>query len=240
MNRGKHIAEFCLAVSLTVAATIPLPALAQRNRQHPAPPPKQQPQRPQGQRQAEQHQPEQRQPEQHHPEMSAQPQIDRQAEMRAAQPQGLGQPGGHAGDWLRRYKDLPPDEQEKALQNDQAFQKLPPQRQQMLRQRLQHFSNLTPEKQIQELNRMETWEHLTPEQKQQALQIHSQMQQLPPDRQRMVRTAVRDLRNMPPAQREEIINSERFKGMFSEQERGILREVTRLPLAPAEEGEGAP
>ena len=110
----------------------------------------------------------------------------------------------------------------------------------MLRQRLQHFSNLTPEKQIQELNRMETWEHLTPEQKQQALQIHSQMQQLPPDRQRMVKTAVRDLRNMPPAQREQIINSDRFKGMFSDQERGILREVTRLPLAPADEGEGAP
>jgi hypothetical protein len=25
---------------------------------------------------------------------------------------------GHAGDWLRRYKDLSPDEQEKALQSD--------------------------------------------------------------------------------------------------------------------------
>jgi hypothetical protein len=28
--------------------------------------------------------------------------------------------------------------------------------------------------------------------------------------------------------------------MFSEQERGIMREVTRLPLAPAEEGEAPP
>ncbi len=110
----------------------------------------------------------------------------------------------------------------------------------MLRQRLQRFSIMTPEKQLQVLNRMETWEHLTPEQKTEARQIHGQMQQLPPDRQRMVRTAVQDLRAMPPAQREEVINSERFKGMFSEQERGIMREVTRLPLAPPEEGEAGP
>ena len=87
------------------------------------------------------------------------------------------------------------------------------------------------------LNRMETWEHLTPEQKQQARQIFGQMRQLPPDRQRMVTTAIRDLRAMPPDQREKVINSERFKGMFSDQERAMMRDATRLPLAPAE-GEG--
>jgi Protein of unknown function (DUF3106) len=146
---------------------------------------------------------------------------------------------GHAGDWLRRYKDLPPEEQERALQNDPAFRRLPPERQQLLKQRLQRFSDLPPQKQIQVLNRMETWEHLTPEQKQQALQIRSQMLQLPPDRQRMVRTAVRDLAAMPPAQREQIINSDRFKSTFSDQERDILRGATHLPLAPAEGAEGA-
>ncbi len=85
---------------------------------------------------------------------------------------------------------------------------------------------------------METWEHLTPEQKQQARQIFGQMRQLPPDRQRMVNTAVRDLRAMPPDQRERIINSDRFRGMFSDQERELMRGATRLPLAPAEGGEG--
>jgi len=87
---------------------------------------------------------------------------------------------------------------------------------------------------------METWEHLTPEQKQQARQIFSQMRQLPPDRQRMVGTAVRDLRAMPPDQREQVIDSPRFKSMFSDQEREMMRGVTRLPLAPAEEGEAPP
>ena len=111
-------------------------------------------------------------------------------------------PQGHAGDWLRRYKDLPPAEQERELQNDPAFRRLSPERQQRLRQRLQHFSSLPPQQQLQMLNRMETWEHLTPEQKQQARQIFGQMRQLPPDRRHMVMTAMRDLRGMPPDQRE--------------------------------------
>jgi hypothetical protein len=150
------------------------------------------------------------------------------------QPQKNQQPRGHAGDWLRRYKDLPADEQERELENDPAFHRLTPERQQRLRQRLQHFSSLPPQEQLQMLNRMETWEHLTPEQKQDARQIFGQMRQLPPDRQRMVTTAVRDLRAMPPDQRETVINSERFKGMFSEQERTMMREASRLPLAPPE------
>jgi hypothetical protein len=41
---------------------------------------------------------------------------------------------------------------------------------------------------------------------------------------------------MPPEQREQIINSPRFKGMFSDQERELMRGAARLPLAPAEEG----
>ncbi|MBZ5685021.1 MAG: DUF3106 domain-containing protein [Acidobacteriia bacterium] len=144
---------------------------------------------------------------------------------------------GHAGDWLRRYKDLPPDEQERALQNDPAFQKLPPARQQLLRRRLERFSSLPPQQQLRMLNRMETWEHLTREQKQEARQVFGQMQQLPPDRRRLVHKAIDDLRQMPPDQREQIINSDRFKGMFSDHERDVMRDATRLPLAPADSGD---
>jgi hypothetical protein len=154
--------------------------------------------------------------------------------------QARPRPQGHAGDWLRRYKDLPPAEQERELQRDPAFRHLPPAQQQLLRQRLQHFSSLPPQQQLRMLNRMETWEHLTPAQKQQARQIFGQMRQLPPDRQRMVGTAIHDLRAMPPEQREKIIDSPRFRGMFSDQERDMMRGATRLPLAPAEGAETGP
>ena len=65
------------------------------------------------------------------------------------------------------------------------------------------------------------------------------MRQLPPERKRMVTTAVRDLASMPPDQREKVINSDRFKGMFSDQERDMMRGAARLPLAP-DGGENAP
>jgi hypothetical protein len=155
----------------------------------------------------------------------------------AARPQlQNAHPRGHAGDWLRRYKDLPPQEQERELQKDPSFRRLPPGQQQLLRQRLQHFSSLPPQQQLRMLNRMETWEHLTPEQKQQARQVFAQMRQLPPARQRQVRTAIRDLRGMPPEQREQIIDSPRFRSLFSDQERELMRGAARLPLAPPEEG----
>jgi hypothetical protein len=153
------------------------------------------------------------------------------------------QPQGHAGDWLRQHKDLPPSEQERALQNDPHFRSLPPAQQRRLRQQLRYFASLPPQEQqhvLQLMDRMGsrkfTWQRLTPEQQQRVQQIHNQLMQLPPDRQRVVRSAIRDLRAMPPAQRDQVIDSDRFRSTFSPQELGILREVTRLPLAPAEGG----
>jgi hypothetical protein len=129
-----------------------------------------------------------------------------------------------------------PGERERALQNDPGFRRLSPERSSCLRQRLQHFSSLPPQQQQRMLNRMETWEHLTPGQKARGAAI------VRPDAAASARsaahgdTAVRDLRAMPPGQREQIIDSNRFKGMFSPEERDIMRGATRLPLAPPENG----
>ncbi len=140
----------------------------------------------------------------------------------------------HAGDWLRRYKGLPPSEQDRALQNDPGFRGMSPQQQQRLRQQLHYFASLPPQQQQRIVDNMDRWAHLTPEQKQQARTVFSQMRQLPPDRRRMVTTAVRDLSDMPPEERERIINSGRFKKMFSPEERDIMLGAVRLPLAPQE------
>lgn len=214
MERVKKI-TYWLAASVLVA-TVSFPCLGQKGNFH----------APLQTRPAPAYHP----PQQSHPAPAYRPQ----------QPAMRQQARGHAGDWLRRYKDLSPAEQEHALQNDPGFRGLSPDQQQRLRQRLQHFSNLPPQQQLRMLNRMETWEHLTPDQKQQARQTFAQMRQLPPDRQRMVRTAVRDLATMPPDQRERVIDSDRFKGMFSDQERDIIRGAARLPLAAPENGESGP
>ena len=213
MNRGNHKTNWLVTATLAIACAIPVPCLAFWGPSHSSA----------------------AQQKHSSPAPPAPRQQAPSPEVRPAHP-----PGGHAGDWLRRYKDLPPDEQQRELHNDPAFRSLSPERQQRLQQRLQHFSNLPPQQQLRMLNRMETWEHLTPEQKQQARQVFGQMRQLPPERRRMVMTAVRDLRSMPSEQREAIINSQRFRGMFSDQERDLMRGAARLPLAPAEGGENGP
>jgi hypothetical protein len=51
---------------------------------------------------------------------------------------------------------------------------------------------------------------------------------LPPDRQTMMRNAFRDLRAVPLDQRSMVLNSSRYQGQFSPQERGILSDVLRV------------
>jgi hypothetical protein len=147
---------------------------------------------------------------------------------------------GHAGNWLRRYKDLPPAQQRRALENDPQFRRLPPQQQARLLKRLQHFSSLPPQQQERVLNRMETWEHLTSGQKQQARQLFQQFKQLPPDRRQAVNRAIRSMRGLTPDQRDQLINSPQFRSAFSPQERGILSGAAHLPLAPGDALQGGP
>ena len=148
-------------------------------------------------------------------------------------PQSNSESGHHAGQWLRRYKDVPLDQQEKALNNDPDFRKLPSERQDRLRQRLQRFSNLPPDEKQRTLRRMETWEHLTPEQKTEARGLFSQMRGLPPERRSAMRNAINALRAMPPDARRRAIDSGRFS-QFSPEEREMLKGASKLPLAPPE------
>jgi len=154
-----------------------------------------------------------------------------------AHPQG-GQ--GHVGEWLRQHRNLSPEQQRKALESDPRFRGLPPQRQEALRNQLQRFNNMPQQQQDRMLNRMETWEHLTPEQKQQARQLHEQMQQLPPERRQAIRNAVEALRAMPPDARQKAVESDAYKNRFSPQERDMLGNASKLPLAPAEPNEQGP
>jgi len=142
----------------------------------------------------------------------------------------------HAGDWLRRYKGLPPKEQDRALQNDPGFRRMTSEQQKRLRQQLHYFASLPPQEQQRIVDNMDRWAHLTPEQKHQAREVFGRMQHILPERRPMVRTAIRNLSAMPPERREEVINSNRFQKMFSPEEREVMRAAVRLPLAPQENG----
>jgi hypothetical protein len=56
---------------------------------------------------------------------------------------------------------------------------------------------------------------------------------LPADRQTIMKGAFRDLRSVPPEQRQTVLNSARYQGAFSPEERGILSDMLRVePYQP--------
>lgn len=137
-------------------------------------------------------------------------------------------PGPHRGEWLRKNQNLPPAEQERALQNDPAFKQLPPEKQQQLLNRLRNFNSLPPEQRQRILDRMETFEHLPQGQRQQLRDLYGQMQNLPQDRRIAVRQAARRLSTMDPAERERILSSPHFQQRFSPQEQDLVRGLSQF------------
>lgn len=160
---------------------------------------------------------------------------------RVQQPKGgkTGQNPGRPGDWvwLRAHKDLPPDQQEKALENDPAFKKLPSDRQAELKERLHKFDNLSPEQRERALRQREIMASLTPEQRAQVRSAHNQLQTLPAERRVMVHRALRHLRQMSPDERQQEFQSERFKTTFSDQEQTILRNLAAINPPVADENQ---
>jgi Protein of unknown function (DUF3106) len=143
------------------------------------------------------------------------------------QPRGSGP---HRGDWLRKYGNLPPNEQEKQLKQEPAFQKLPPDKQNQLLDRLRNFNSQPPEKKQQILDRMETFEHMTSQQQANARNLFERYHNLPEDQRAKVSQAYRRLRGMPPDARNQAMNSEEFRNNFTDEQRELLRGMTDLNL----------
>jgi hypothetical protein len=136
--------------------------------------------------------------------------------------------GRKMGDWLQAHKDLPLDQQIKLLESEPGFKKLPADRQTALRDRLKKFNSLPPDKRDQALQRMEFLAKLTPQQRQQLRTANEQLKGLPPERQVAVHTALRHLRQMPPAERQQVIQSDRFRSTFSDQEQKLISQLAEM------------
>ncbi len=259
MTLQAQIRQWCIWVSVTLAL-IALPSFAQKrqDQQRPVPRPNTQERRQEPRR--ESRPPSNRgalRPEVQAPRPDTR-RSDSRSERRDVRPAPQFQPapqppqreyrpyqpptqGHHSGQWLNRQRELPPDQRKRVLESDPAFRRLPRESQQKYEQRLQRFNSMPPDRQQQVLRRMETWEHLTPQQKQEFRGMGSQFNNLPPDRRRAVHNAIDTLRAMPPNVRQREVESGRFN-QFSPQERQILDDAARLPLAPtpAETNRSAP
>ena len=160
----------------------------------------------------------------------------------AARP-GLGQKHNqeHLAQWMERHSNLPLADQQRALENEPGFRELPAQTQQRMRDRLTQLNNMPPEQRRRILERTEVMEHLTPPQRQQVRVAMQQLGALPEDRRRLVARAFRDLREMPVPQRQTMLNSDRFRGQFSDQERTTLSHLLAVePYLPIQRPNDAP
>jgi len=84
------------------------------------------------------------------------------------------------------------------------------------------------------LARNEMLEHLSPQEQTQVSVSARRWGALQPQRQALMRDAFRDLRSVPLDQRATVLNSARYQGVFSPEERGILSDMLRVePYEPA-------
>jgi hypothetical protein len=97
-----------------------------------------------------------------------------------------------------------------------------------------HQVNQMPEEQRQRrLARSEILEHMTPQERMQTNFAGRRLAALPPGRQAMVSRAFRDLGGVPLEQRQTVLNSSRYQGAFSPDERDILSNMLRAePYMP--------
>lgn len=135
--------------------------------------------------------------------------------------------------WVDNLRDMPPDEQERFMQNNEKFQNLPPQRQAQVRQNLQKWNNLSPEQQnrIRATERM--LENATPEQREHFRNdIVPKLAQMAPERRQRVIGHWRRLQGMTPEEQQAALNDPRFMKGLSPDEQATVRDLNSLGAPP--------
>ena len=95
-------------------------------------------------------------------------------------------------------------------------------------QQLNSVNGMTDQQRQRRLARAENLERLPAEDRMRVNRSAQEWTTLPDYRQTVMRNAFRDLRSVPPDQRSMALNSSRYQGQFTPQERGILSDLLRV------------
>lgn len=160
------------------------------------------------------------------------------AQVRPALPGGRPYPStfppGHLGSWLNQHRNVPLQGQEQLLRSDPSFRQLPQGDQQRLMRQLRQVDQMPPQERERRLERAELIEHMSPQERMKLTQSSRELRQLPPGRQALVKRAFQQLSAVPLDQRQTVLDSQRYQGMFTPEERGILGSLLRAePYEPA-------
>jgi Protein of unknown function (DUF3106) len=169
--------------------------------------------------------------------------LRREQELMKPSAPGAERPGIKANNvppkGLERLQDLPPDKQERFLENNQRFKSLPPEKQAMIRQRLQAWNKLTPEQKQELRDRQHVWEEMTPEQRSYVRQtLLPRWQQLPPERRQAILQRLHTLRDMSESDRAAKLNDPAFVEGLDAEDRETLSQLAHLHVGMAPDPPG--
>jgi hypothetical protein len=153
---------------------------------------------------------------------------------------GMG-PGSNAGNMnnlppraMERLREMPPDKQEKFLQNNERFQNLPPEQQARIRERLETWNKLSPAQQQEFRERQRIWEQMTPDQRRDVQQrLLPRWQQVPPPRRQAIMQRLHQLRDLSESGREARLNDPTFVEGLNPEDREMLGQLAHLHVGMA-------
>jgi hypothetical protein len=124
---------------------------------------------------------------------------------------------------------MSPEEQERFLQNNRAFQNLAPQRQAQVRKNLENWNKLSPTEQDAIRDREQILERMTPEQR---LYVRDTLlprwQQMPQDRRQLINGRLHILQTMGPGAQQAALADPKFMQGLSPDEQSMLRDLNSL------------
>ena len=139
--------------------------------------------------------------------------------------------------WVERLQDMPPEQQERFMRNNERFNSLPPEQQDQIRRRLQVWNNLSPQQQEEIREREQVWEQLTPVQQDYVRNVlQPRWQALPPMRKAVILQHLRALNNLSDADREARLSDPAFNQGLSPDEQRMLRDLAHLRVGGTIEG----
>jgi hypothetical protein len=121
----------------------------------------------------------------------------------------------------RRFSDLPPQDRQKILENNNKYRNLPPAQREELNRRAEQWGRLTPQQQNHIRN-----------------DVLPKWKQMPSDRRQAIRQRLRVLQNMPEWARNQRLNDPRFTQGMSEEDRATLRDLSHLHVGGAPDPPG--
>jgi hypothetical protein len=121
----------------------------------------------------------------------------------------------------RKFSDLPPQDRQRIIDNNNKYRNLPPAQRQELKDRAEQWNRLTPQQQSHIRN-----------------EVLPKWKQMPVERRQAIRQRLRVLQNMPESARNQRLNDPEFTRGMSEDDKATLRDLSHLHVGGAPDPPG--